>query len=171
MERKRFQAFYSKKAGFQPQITVVGKKQGDYETRSGRLLLRAFSLEDGSEQIKMMLDFVEVDDLARHIKALVKSQEKNKSTPIVHITQRDGKESKATITLDRFQKGKLAVVFQRDDNSINVALSDREALAFASLLQTVVFPAIVEEESVKIEGEEEQAVEESEDVPFVDEED
>jgi len=172
MERKRFQAFYSKKAGFQPEIAVSRKVQSGYETRTGKLLLRAFSMEDGSRQIKIMLDFVEVSDLARQIKALVKVKDKKSVTPIVHTTERNGEKSKATITLDRFQPGKLGIVFQRDKENINVALSDREALAFADLLQDVVFPLIVEEKTEKIdEAEEEHRETVTEEEPFIDEED
>lgn len=164
MERKRFQAFYSKTAGFQPEIAVVVKRNGRYETTSGRLMLRAFSLSERS-QIRIMLDFVEVAALARQIKAILK-QERKKTTPIIHTTEKNGEKSKATITLDRFQPGKLAVVFQRDNSQINVALSDREAIAFVDLLQNVVFPLIVEERVERIEEEGEGKVKTEVEDPF-----
>ncbi|HID04481.1 MAG TPA: hypothetical protein EYP20_01605 [Aigarchaeota archaeon] len=164
MERKRFQAFYSKNAGFQPEIAVVVKRNGRYETMSGRLMLRAFSLSERS-QIRIMLDFVEVAALARQIKAILK-QERKKTTPIIHTTEKNGEKSKATITLDRFQPGKLAVVFQRDNSQINVVLSDREAIAFVDLLQNVVFPFIVEEKVEKIEEEGEGEVKTEVEDPF-----
>ena len=165
MERKRFQAFYSKNAGFQPEIAVVVKRNGRYETTSRRLMLRAFSLSEKRSQIRIMLDFVEVAALARQIKAILK-QERKKTTPIIHTTEKNGEKSKATITLDRFQPGKLAVVFQRDNSQINVVLSDREAIAFVDLLQNVVFPFIVEEKVEKIEEEGEGEVKTEVEDPF-----
>ncbi len=162
---KRFQPFHSQKAGFQCYLEQTTKTKKGYSISAPKLRIRAFSHENGREQVNVYLNFIEVAYLAEITRKLMLTQGKSKETPIVHKSQRNRQESTASITIEKFKEGKLAFVFKRDNTSINVPLSYKEALAFIQLLKAL-FPEIAEEISEKISGSQIEPNRKIEEAPF-----
>ena len=167
----RGQVFYSSKAGFEVRAVTSTKRRGEYEERYGKVRIRAFSMENGKEQIRVLLTPAEAYKLGKAIKETLKTTPEKGTTVIIHKTQREGKESVSKITVEYFRTKKgtegIGIVVVRDKSRINVPLAKSEALYFADLLTYMAM-----EQSWftarRIEKEAEEVIEET-DVPMEDE--
>ena len=161
---------YSSKTGLEVRTVSSLKQRGSYEEKKGKIRIRAFSMENGDKQIRILLDPSESHKLGRAIKGVLKTTPEKGVTVIVHKSQtRDGKESTSKVIADHFKTKKgtegVGIIVVRDNDKINIPVAKDDALYLADLLTYLAM-----EQSwfttKKIEEEAEEVVEEeSEDLP------
>lgn len=160
---------YSSKTGLEIRAVSSLKKKGNYEEKKGKIRLRAFSMENGDKQIRILLDPSESHKLGRAIKGALKTAPEKGVTVIVHKSQtKDGNESTSKVIVDYFKTKKgtegVGIIVVRDNDKINIPVAKNDALYLADLLTYLAM-----EQSwfttKKIEEEAEEVVEESEELP------
>lgn len=132
------QTFYASKSGVEVRGVTSAKRRGGYEERSGKIRIRAFSMENGRDQVRILLSPAEAHKLGRTVKSIFKTAPEKGVTVIVHKSQKDKKESTSRIIVDYFKTKKgtegVGLVVVRDSTKINTPLSKDDALYFADLL-------------------------------------
>ena len=129
---------YSTKTGVEVSAVSALKRRGGYEEKQGRIRVRAFSMENGKEQIRVILNSAEAHRLARAIKSVIKTTPKESVPVIIHKSQTKEGESTSKIILDYFKTKKgtegVGIILVRDKSKINIPLSKDDALYLADLL-------------------------------------
>lgn len=130
--KKQQCVIYSKQTGVE--ITPA-EKRADGKPAEGRVVLRFFRFEEGSQAIRFMVEPWESFDLARKIDVVQKNGGKEKLT---HRFEGSAGEVVTTLTVEKWErngKSGCAIAVQRDKETINVPADDGRFLFAAEFLR------------------------------------
>ncbi|WP_457601581.1 hypothetical protein [Hydrogenivirga sp.] len=164
---------YASKTGVEITPATAEKKKGDRKVKSGRVRVRAFHLENGSDPVYVFLTPQEGHKLGRYLEGITTLKEAKRLKVIIHKTEKKGSESLSTIEVERWEskdkkKSGYALIVQRDKNTINVPMDKDTALYLADFLKALAIEQSWEksykmEETAEEEEVAEEVVEEGED--------
>ncbi len=128
---------YSSKSGLEVKAVTTHKEKGGYVVKTGKVRIRAFLLEKGKEDIKVILNPQECHKVSRAIKNVLRNKPEKSTTIIIHKFKKDGKESTSKVSLDYFKTKKgtegVGIIVSRDEEKVNVPTDADTALYLADL--------------------------------------
>lgn len=158
---------YASKTGVEFSPVTASKKKDRREVKMGRVKVRAFKMEKDAQPVYVFLNPQETHKLGRYLEGLTKLSETKKLKPIIHKTEREGKESVATIEVERWvskdrKKSGYAVIVNRDNKSVNVPVDRDTLLYLADFLKALAIEQSWEQTRKQVEETEEEVIEEVE---------
>ena len=162
---------YASKTGVEFTPATVVKGNGSRELKTGRIKIRAFSMEEKGKMVYVFLTPMEAHKLGRYLEGITTLSEAKKLKPIIHKLEKDGEETVSTVEVERWvskdgKKSGYAIVVSRDKESINIPMDKDTVLYLADFLKALSIEQSWEQvRKIEKAGEEVEEVAEDDEIP------
>ena len=156
---------YASKTGVEFTPVSVEKGRNGKKIEMGRVKVRAFKMEEDAQPVYVFLTPQEAHKLSRYLSNLTKLSEAKKLKPIIHKTEKEGKESISTVEVEKWiskdgKKSGYAIIVSRDKESVNIPIDRDTLLYLADFLKALAIEQSWETVKKVEETEKEEIVEE-----------